>query len=85
MENLRAHPAGAYIQHISPTPLLLSLASNDVVTPTSTSLEAYNRALEPKELHIFDGGHYTAYAGQPQFENAVKVQADFFKRRLCPH
>ncbi|KAL5330613.1 hypothetical protein ACEPPN_000132 [Leptodophora sp. 'Broadleaf-Isolate-01'] len=83
MENFRAHPAGAYIQHISPTPLLLTLASNDVVTPTAASLEAYARALEPKELHLFDGGHYDAYFGGPGFESCIKVQADFFKRKLC--
>ncbi|KAH8743448.1 Alpha/Beta hydrolase protein [Diaporthe sp. PMI_573] len=83
MANLRAHPAAAYIQHISPTPLLLSLATNDLVTATATALATYNRALEPKELHLFDGGHYEAYFGGPHFENCVKVQADFFKRKLC--
>lgn len=83
MANLRAHPAAAWIEHISPTPLLLSVATNDVVVPSATALAAYNRALEPKELHLFDGGHYEAYAGAPHFENSVKVQADFFKRKLC--
>lgn len=83
MENLRAHPAAAWIHRISPTPLLLSVAAHDAVTPTATTLEAYNRALEPKELHMFEGGHYDAYAGFPNFENCVKVQADFFKRKLC--
>ena len=85
MENLRAHPGAAWIHHISPTPLLLSVADNDVVTPTATTLEAYNRALEPKELHMFSGGHYEAYATQPNFEDCVKVQADFFKRKLCSY
>lgn len=83
MENLRAHPAGAYIQHISLTPLLPLVASNDVVTATAKSVEAYNRALEPKELHLFNGGHYEAYDGQPSFEECVKVQADFLRRRPC--
>ncbi|KAH7357492.1 Alpha/Beta hydrolase protein [Pyrenochaeta sp. MPI-SDFR-AT-0127] len=85
MENLRAHPGAAWIHHISPTPLLLSVADNDVVTPTATTLEAYNRALEPKELHIFSGGHYSAYATQPNFETCVKVQGDFLKRKLCSY
>ncbi|KAJ5457038.1 Alpha/Beta hydrolase protein [Penicillium desertorum] len=83
MENLRAHPAAAWIHRISPTPLLLSVAANDAVTPTATTLEAFNRALEPKELHVFEGGHYEAYVGFPNFENCVQVQADFFKRKLC--
>jgi fermentation-respiration switch protein FrsA (DUF1100 family) len=83
MENLRAHPGAAWIHHISPTPLLMTVADNDVVTPTATTLEAYNRALEPKELHIFQGGHYEAYATQPRFEECVKVQTDFFRRKLC--
>ncbi|SPJ90957.1 related to hydrolases of the alpha/beta superfamily [Fusarium torulosum] len=83
MENLRAHPAAAWIHRISPTPLLLSVAANDTVTPTATTLEGYNRALEPKELHIVECGHYEMYAGFPNFEDCVKVQADFFKRKLC--
>jgi uncharacterized protein len=83
MENFRAHPGGAWIHRISPTPLLLSVAANDAVTPTASSLEAYNRALEPKELHLVEAGHYDVYAGFPHFETFVKVQADFFKRKLC--
>lgn len=83
MANLRAHQAAAYIEHISPTPLLLSLATSDLVVSTATALTAYNRALEPKELHFFDGGHWDAYFGQPHFEDCVKIQADFFKRKLC--
>ncbi|KAH7061926.1 Alpha/Beta hydrolase protein [Paraphoma chrysanthemicola] len=83
MENLRAHPGAAWIHHISPTPLLLTVATNDVVTPTATALEAYNRALEPKELHLYPGGHYEAYATQPNFDECVRVQADFYKRKLC--
>ncbi|KAG4431896.1 hypothetical protein IFR05_012630 [Cadophora sp. M221] len=83
MENFRAHPGAAYIHHISPTPLHMTLATKDVVTPTATSLEAYNRALEPKELHFYEGGHYEAYAGQAGFESSVKSQADFFRRKLC--
>ncbi|KAH7378191.1 Alpha/Beta hydrolase protein [Cadophora sp. MPI-SDFR-AT-0126] len=83
MENFRAHPGGAWIHRISPTPLLLSVAANDAVTPTTSSLEAYNRALEPKELHLVEAGHYDVYAGFPHFETFVKVQADFFKRKLC--
>ena len=83
MENLRSHPGAAWIHCISPTPLLLSVAANDAVTPTATALEAYNRALEPKELHLFEAGHYDAYAGSPKFDECVTVQADFFKRKLC--
>ena len=83
MENLRAHPGAAWIHHISPTPLLMTVADKDVVTPTATTLEAYSRALEPKELHLFRGGHYEAYATQSNFEECVKRQADFFRRKLC--
>ncbi|KAH7080867.1 Alpha/Beta hydrolase protein [Paraphoma chrysanthemicola] len=83
MENFRAHPGGSWIHRISPTPLHLTVAVQDAVTPSATALEAYNRALEPKEVHFYNGSHYEAYGGFPHFENCIKVQADFFKRKLC--
>jgi fermentation-respiration switch protein FrsA (DUF1100 family) len=60
-EMLREYEPGSYIERISPTPLLMIVGSRDVLTATDLALQAYNRALEPKKLVLFDGGHYDPY------------------------
>ncbi|KAI4717938.1 DltD N-terminal domain protein [Aureobasidium sp. EXF-10727] len=82
IEAFREYMPAAHIHHISPTPLLMTVAENDVLTPTDLSLEAYSRALEPKQPHILPGGHFEAYSGS-NFERNVEVQADFLKKYLC--
>ena len=51
----------AYLPYISPTPLLLLPAQNDVLTPTDLAVAAYEKAREPKKLQILPGGHFDAY------------------------
>lgn len=60
-EMLREYEPGSYIERISPTPLLMIVGNRDVLTATDLALQAYNRALEPKKLVLFDGGHYDPY------------------------
>jgi fermentation-respiration switch protein FrsA (DUF1100 family) len=50
-----------YIAQISPTPLLLLPARNDVLTPTAFAIAAYEKARQPKRLEILPGGHFDAY------------------------
>ena len=50
-----------YIWQISPTPLLLLPAQNDVLTPTHLAIAAFEKAREPKRLEILPGGHFDAY------------------------
>ncbi|KAJ3534802.1 hypothetical protein NM208_g7397 [Fusarium decemcellulare] len=83
IEALRAYQPVAHIQHISPTPLLMTVMSHDTATPADLSLEAYSQALEPKRLHILPGGHFEAYSG-PGFEKNIKVQCEFLKENLLP-
>ena len=80
---LRAnHPATA-IHRISPTPLLMTIASADVLTPTDLALEAYARAREPKQLHLLpDAGHFDGYSGR-FFDKNAGVQTEFLRRTLC--
>jgi len=82
VEELRAYEPATHIHHISPTPLLMTVARNDVLTPTDLAIAAYARALEPKELHILPGGHFEGYSG-PNFERNAGRQAEFLKRTLC--
>ncbi|KAK5172563.1 uncharacterized protein LTR77_002683 [Saxophila tyrrhenica] len=82
VELLRANDPSLQIHRIAPTPLLLTVAENDVLTPTDLSLEAYSRAREPKQLHIIPGGHFDGYTGF-NFEKNAGCQAEFLKRTLC--
>jgi pimeloyl-ACP methyl ester carboxylesterase len=82
IEHLRSYDPSAMIHRISPTPLLLTVAENDVLTPTDLALEAYAKAWEPKQLSILPGGHFDAYAGA-NFEKSTKVQVEFLRRYLC--
>jgi fermentation-respiration switch protein FrsA (DUF1100 family) len=60
----------------------MTVAENDVLTPTDLALEAYSRAREPKRLHIIPGGHFDGYSGY-NFERNSKVQTEFLKQHLC--
>jgi fermentation-respiration switch protein FrsA (DUF1100 family) len=82
IEAFREYNPSSHIHHISPTPLLMTVADNDVLTPTDIALEAYSRALEPKRLHILPGGHFDGYSG-PNFEKNSKVQVEFLREYLC--
>lgn len=82
IEAFREYIPAAHIHHIAPTPLLMTVAQNDVLTPTDIALEAYSRALEPKRLHILPGGHFDGYAGS-NFERNSKVQVEFLQEHLC--
>lgn len=82
IEEFRAYEPSAHIHHISPTPLLMTVAENDTLAPTDLALAAYGRALEPKELHILPGGHFGGYSG-PNFEKNAGRQVEFLKKTLC--
>lgn len=81
IEAFREYNPSAHIAHISPTPLLMTVAHNDVLTPTDLAIEAFSRALEPKKLNILPGGHFDAYAG-PNFEKNASTQARFLGEHL---
>lgn len=73
---------GGSIHLISPTPLLMLVADNDVLTATDLALEAYGRAREPKRLEILPGGHFDAYT--KGFERSATAAADWFAQHLQP-
>ncbi len=71
----------ANIHLISPTPLMVIVAENDVLTPTDLAIEAYGRAREPKQLVILPGGHFDAYVGEG-FQHASTPALNWFKQNL---
>lgn len=58
----------------------MTVGDNDRVTPTDLVLEAYQRALPPKELLAFPGGHFDAYLGE--FEASSGAAQEWFTRHL---
>jgi fermentation-respiration switch protein FrsA (DUF1100 family) len=80
VEMYSEYEPGAYIERIAPTPLLMLVAENDVVAVTDKALDAFNRAREIKKLHLFSGGHFSAYI--ERFDELSGAAAEWFKQYL---
>ncbi|CVK91848.1 related to hydrolases of the alpha/beta superfamily [Fusarium mangiferae] len=79
LTNTIMHEPTGVIHHISPTPLLMVLADDDVCTYTHLQLEAFEKALHPKTLRIVKGsGHFDLYYGK-RFQEVVAMQLEFLK------
>ncbi|WP_322071715.1 alpha/beta hydrolase [Paraburkholderia bannensis] len=76
----RENEPGVYIARISPTPLLMIVADADTLTATDLCLRAYEDALQPKQLAMISGGHFTPYV--EHFEKTSQCAADWFARHL---
>jgi fermentation-respiration switch protein FrsA (DUF1100 family) len=76
----RSYTPGIWIDKISPTPLFMLVAEGDTITPADLALQAYERALQPKELKLVTGGHFDPYVAG--FETATTVAIAFFKENL---
>lgn len=61
VEMFTEYEPGAYIQHVSPTPLMIIMGLRDGLTVGDITLQAYERALQPKKLVALKGGHFDAY------------------------
>ena len=71
----------ANIARVSPTPLLMIVADDDEATPSDLALSAYNQALEPKQLLIVKGGHFSPY--KQHFNQTSDAALAWFKRHLA--
>lgn len=80
VERFSEYQPGAYLRLIAPTPLLMCVASNDVLTPTKLALDGYAQACEPKQLVVLPGGHFDAYVAG--FEQSSGAQIEFFRTNL---
>src|SRR6266542_1485742 len=80
VEMLMEYEPGAYLERISPTPLLMVVAAGDHLTPSDLALEAYQRAREPKRLELLPGGHFDAYV--KDFDRASAAAASWFVQHL---
>lgn len=72
---------GAYLPLISPTPLLMVVASGDHLTPVDLATAGFERAAQPKKLLVLPGGHFDAYVDDA-FATSSAAQRDWFGRHL---
>ncbi|MFF4764629.1 alpha/beta hydrolase [Streptomyces sp. NPDC001292] len=76
----RMYEPGAWIDRVSPTPLLMVVATDDTITVTDLALKAYERALEPKKLVLVPGGHFDPYLSR--FDESSSAARAWFKAHL---
>ena len=82
VELISGYEPGDYISRISPTPLLLVVAQNDILTHSDLAFAAYERALHPKRLVTLPGGHFVVY--NEQFKHTLGLMTEFFLQYLGP-
>jgi uncharacterized protein len=80
LEMISEYEPGTYLPWISPTPLLMCVAENDVLTPTDIAIAGYATANEPKKLIVMPGGHFDAYVDG--FDVAATAGAQWFTEHL---
>ena len=76
----RMYEPGNWISRVSPTPLLMVVASDDRMTVTDLALAAYEGALEPKRLFLIPGGHFDPYLDG--FSQAEPAATAWFRAHL---
>jgi hypothetical protein len=76
----RMYEPGQWIARVSPTPLLMVVATRDAITLTDLELAAYERALQPKRLVTIEGGHFDPYLSQ--FHVSSEAAVEWFKQHL---
>ena len=71
----------SYLPYVSPTPLLMLVATGDHLVPAELAIAAFDRAHEPKRLIIMPGGHFDAYL--QGFEAASGPARDWLAQHLA--
>jgi fermentation-respiration switch protein FrsA (DUF1100 family) len=80
VEDVMTFDVTAYLPYISPRPLLMIVADQDALAHADLALDAFQRALEPKELLLVPGTHFTVYG--EHFERTSEAARDWFIRHL---
>ncbi len=82
LERIGEFEPGDGIHRISPSPLLMIVAEQDISAYAEIAFEAYERAREPKELVVLPCGHFDVYAGAA-FEASSKAACEHLVRALA--
>lgn len=81
LELMGEYEPGAIIHLVETTPILMIVGLKDTITPADVALNAYNRALEPKKLLTYPGGHFAAY--YQFFDQTCPAARDWFLQHLA--
>jgi fermentation-respiration switch protein FrsA (DUF1100 family) len=73
---------GAYVEAVSPIPLLVIMAEPDKTVVTDYTKAMFEQAGEPKKLVTFEGLHYDAYDKPEVLEFVSREARDWFARHL---
>jgi hypothetical protein len=76
----RMYEPGVWASRVSPTPLLMIVASHDTITLTDLALASYEQAFEPKKLVLIPGGHFDPYLSG--FQISCGAAVDWFRQHL---
>jgi len=71
---------GAYIDRVSPTPMLMVISAEDALTVAEEAFAAYELAREPKQLVVLPGGHFGVYTDYK--EHCEQLASDWFVEHL---
>lgn len=82
LEQVLQHSPALAVERVSPTPLLMLLANDDVVVPSQAIRDAFARAGEPKQLVELPGGHYSVYEPGDARDKATGEAVDWFRTHL---
>lgn len=77
---LRTYEPISFADRISPTPLLMIVAKNDVQTPTAWQREAFAMIGEPKRLVEIDCRHYDVY--MDKLDEAAQAALAWYREHL---
>ncbi|MFF0105533.1 alpha/beta hydrolase family protein [Streptomyces hirsutus] len=71
---------GTWIARVSPTPLLMVVATGDTATVTDLALAAYEKALRLKRLELILGCHFDPCIAQ--FDTSSRAAVAWFRDHL---
>lgn len=72
----------AFIELISPKPLLMQVATKDSLIPHQLARQAFHRAGEPKRMEVFECGHFDPYTVEPWHSQFLEGQVRWLKEHL---
>jgi dienelactone hydrolase len=82
LDRIVPYDPAAFVEDISPTPLLMILVDNDTTTPSDVARAIYDRAREPKQLIELPGGHYDVYDLRAPRQACIEATTTFLTEHL---
>jgi uncharacterized protein len=76
----RMYEPGIWAPRVSPTPLMMIVATKDTITMTDLELDAFENARHPKKLVMVEGNHFDPYV--KEFDRASGAAIDWFSQHL---